>query len=309
MTSERTARRLARILAVLPYIIDNDGAEIDDLVRRFGYDDEADLVRDLHLVFVTGLPGYGPGDLIDVDIYDDEVSVDAADYFARPLRLTPPEALGLLAAGTTLLRSDQAPDHLASAVDKLVAVIGSETASAVSFDVPTPGLVDDLRAAIEQGHVVRLGYVGMATNERSVRDVEGWVVTFSLGNWYLIGHCRLAGDRRVFRVDRIDAFEELEETYEPPGEGDAQRIGYRPSSHDVIASFTVSPQAAWVAEYYPVEADRREDGSVRVTMSVSDPLVAARLLLQLGSDATDLEGDDVRRVLDALRTRILTRYS
>jgi proteasome accessory factor C len=309
MTSDRTTRRLARILAVLPFIIERDGADIDDLVERFDYRDRADLVKDLHLVFVTGLPGYGPGDLIDVDIFEDEVYVDAADYFSRPLRLTPPEALGLLAAGATLLASDQAPDHLASAVDKLTGVIGVDTARSVSFDVPTPDLVRQLRRAIESHHVVRIGYVGMASNERAERDVEGWSVSFSLGNWYLTGLCRLAGARRVFRVDRIDSFEELAETYDFSRRTDDEAIGYRPTDEDVRVSFTVSPRAAWVAEYYPVDAESNADGTVRIGMSVSDPLVAGRLLVQLGADAYDVEGPQVIAARDALIERIVTRYA
>ena len=116
MSSDRTAKRLTRILSVLPWIIEHDGAPTDDVVERFGYTNTAELVKDLHLVFMTGLPGYGPGDLIDVDVFEDEVFVTAADYFARPLRLTPPEALGLLAAGLTMVESDQAPSALRSAV-------------------------------------------------------------------------------------------------------------------------------------------------------------------------------------------------
>ena len=308
MTSERTTRRLARILSVLPYVIEHDGASIQDLVDRFDYDDESDLVKDLHLVFITGLPGYGPGDLIDVDIYDDEVYVDAADYFAKPLRLTPTEALGLLAAAMTLLESEQAPAALSTAVEKLAATIGVETASAVHFDVPTPEEVTILRSAIESRSVVRIGYVGLASNERSEREVEGWNVSFSLGNWYLTGHCRMAGDRRVFRVDRIDAIEVLDESYEPL-EGSEPMAGYQPSESDVHVRFTVESDARWVAEYYPVDAEVLPDGSLRITMSVADPVVAARLLIQLGDRVNDVDGAEVLAARDHLRERILTRYA
>ena len=47
MTSERTARRLGRILAVLPYVIEHPGASVDELVDRFGYATKEDLVKDL----------------------------------------------------------------------------------------------------------------------------------------------------------------------------------------------------------------------------------------------------------------------
>jgi proteasome accessory factor C len=309
MTSDRTARRLSRILAVLPFIIENDGATVDELVERFDYRDKADLIKDLHLVFVTGLPGYGPGDLIDVDIYDDEVFIDAADYFSRPLRLTPPEALGLLAAGMTLLESHQAPSALRTAVDKLVGVVGKEAADAVHFDIPTPPSVDVLRAVVDAGRVVRIGYVGLASNERTVRDVEGWSVTFSLGNWYFTGWCRLARDRRVFRVDRIDAIEELDEVYDRPDEAPDAAITYQPGESDVQVAFTVSARASWVAEYFPVDSEPAGDGATRIRMSVADPAVAARLLLQLGSDVSRIDGDEVLAAVDELRDRILARYA
>lgn len=308
MTSDRTAKRLSRILSVLPFIIENDGASLDDLVERFDYRDTTDLIKDLHLVFVTGLPGYGPGDLIDVDIYDDEVSIDAADYFSHPLRLTPPEALGLLAAGMTLLESNQAPPALSTAVDKLINVIGRDVIDAVHLDIPTPEHVEGLRSAIEHKHVVRIGYVGMASNERTVRDVEGWSVTFSLGNWYFIGYCRLAADRRVFRVDRIDEFVELDEHYETRADPNDGPIRYQPTESDSRVAFTVSQRAAWVAEYYPVDSELLEDGSIRIRMSLADPAVASRLVLQLGDDVSDVDGAAVTEGVAALRQRILARY-
>ena len=111
---------------MIPYVVGRDGASIEDLRERFGYTSDAEVVKDLQLIFLTGLPGYGPGDLIDVDIFDDEVSIDSADYFGRPMRLTPSEALGLLAAGSTFIASDQATPELRSAIDKLSHAIGAE---------------------------------------------------------------------------------------------------------------------------------------------------------------------------------------
>lgn len=91
--------------------------------------------------------------------------------------------------------------------------------------------------------------------------------------------------------------------------GSDHGVGYRPSDDDTAVSFTVEPSAAWVAEYYPVESTVGADGSVRITMSVSDPLTAARLLLQLGDMVTDVEGDEVLTARSALVDRIRTRYA
>ena len=309
MSSDRTAHRLSRILAMLPWIIEHEGAKIEDLIDRFDYEDKADLVKDLHLVFMTGLPGYGPGDLIDVDVYDDEVFVDAADYFSRPLRLTAPQALGLLAAGMTFIGSDQAPPALTSAVDKLTTAVVPEADSFVYFDVPAPESLSVLKAAVEQRQVVRITYVALATNERTVRDVEGSSVFFNLGNWYLSGFCRSAQAERVFRIDRIAAIEVLDVTYEATSmEGDSI-VRYRPDDSDVHVSFTVDPTSRWVSEYYPVDVVDLDNGTQRITMSVSDPLVAARLLIRLGDAVSDIVGDEIVASMNDLRTRIRTRYA
>ncbi len=309
MSSDRTAQRLSRILAMLPWIIEHDGAEIDDLITRFEYKNKADLVKDLHLVFMTGLPGYGPGDLIDVDVYDDEVFVNAADYFSRPLRLTAPQALGLLAAGMTFIGSDQAPPALTSAVEKLTTAVVPDAESFVYFDVPAPPLLTVLRDAIEERRVIRIEYVAIATNDRTSREVEGTSVFFNLGNWYLAGYCHLAGAERVFRVDRIAAAETIDESYEIKATTTDSIVRYHPDESDVHVSFTVEPNARWVSEYYPVDASDLDDGSQRITMSVSDPLVAGRLLIRLGNAASDIDGLEVTEAMELLRQRIGARYS
>ena len=72
------------------------------LARTFGVP-VRQLRQDLNLIFVCGLPGHTPGDLIEVWFGpDDTVSVTNADTISRPLRLTTDEALALLVALRTL---------------------------------------------------------------------------------------------------------------------------------------------------------------------------------------------------------------
>src|SRR5918999_190067 len=94
----RAADRLRRLLVIVPYVIRHLGVELAELSRLFDVS-EQDLTSDLDLVFMSGLPPYGPGDLIDVQIEDGRVRITMADYFARPLRLTRTEALSLYLRG------------------------------------------------------------------------------------------------------------------------------------------------------------------------------------------------------------------
>lgn len=303
--SDKTVKRLTRILSMLPWVIANPGSTVTEVQTRFGYT-RRELVADLELVFVCGLPGYGPGDLMEAYIEDDEVIVDMADYFSRPLRLNPPEALTLLASGMALTSTGQAPPALERAVGKLAAVVAPAVDDALFVDLAgaEPALLDLFRTAAREHVVVDLTYTALASGATTKRLVEPWTVFSSLGNWYVSGFCRNAAADRVFRIDRVREAHVTDETFDPPADVPPPEVRYTPSEDDVRAVIRLGPTARWVAEYFPVEALSPDV----VVFSASDPAVAARLLLRLGNSAELLEGDEVRQRLDEHRSLILRRY-
>lgn len=307
MTASRTADRLSRILGMLPWVIAHPGARVAEVCERFGYT-RAELVRDLNLVFVCGLPGYGPGDLMVAYLDGDEVVVDLADYFARPVRLTPAEGLSLLAAGMALVSAGEAPEALLSAVAKLQAVlVPGEAPLAVELP-PTPPTVADLARAAAEGRVVEITYTALAGGETTRRQVEPWRVFSALGNWYLTAHCRLAGAERLFRVDRIREAALTEERFTPPAVLPPAEVRYSPRAEDVQALLRLTPAAGWVAEYYPVEVVSQDREGMVVRFRAADPSVAARLLVRLGETAELLDGPEVARATADLRLRIRRLY-
>lgn len=307
MTSQRTAGRLSRILAMLPWVIANPGVGVDEVCDRFGYT-RGELASDLELVFVCGLPGYGPGDLMVAYIDDDRVIVELADYFADPVRLSPPEALTLLAAGMALISSGQAPAALERAVAKLQRVVLPEDGDALVVDLSEPPLVDVLRKAAVTGRAVEITYTAISNAATTVRVVEPWAVFSTLGNWYVRGHCRLAGAERVFRVDRVKDARLTDSPFVPPSEPPRPEIGYTPGAEDVGAVIRLGQRARWVAEYYPVEVVDDDEAGLTVRFSASDPLVVARLLLRLGQSAELVSGPEIAAARDTLRRRIIARY-
>lgn len=309
MTSPRTAERLTRILSMLPWVIANPGVSVAEVLERFGYSDDKELAGDLNIVFVCGLPGYGPGELMDAYIDEDEVVVDMADYFSRSLRLSPVEALSLLAAGMALMSTGQAPDALASGVAKLQRVLLPEGEDALIVELAEePEAVATLRKAAADGLVVDLTYTGLASGETTHRLVEPWSVFSTLGNWYLSAFCRTAQAERVFRVDRIRAAEITPEAFDPPTEPPPPVVRYTPGEDDVRVTIRLGPAARWVAEYYPVEIVSDKGDGLVIRFSAGDASVAARLLLRLGPDAELTDGPEVSAALEDVRSRILARY-
>ena len=292
---------------MLPWVIANSGATVVEVCERFGYT-QSQLIADLNLVFVCGLPGYGPGDLMDAYIDEDEVVVELADYFASPLRLTAPEALGLLASGMALVSSGQAPPALSRAVDKLRDVVFPEGDEGLVVDLREPDLVGSLRTAAADGIVVSMRYTKLSSGETTTRLIEPWVVFSTMGNWYVSGFCRSAGAERVFRVDRIQDVELTDERYTPPDALPAPAVNYVPGEDDAYAVIRLAPDAAWVADYYPSEVIKQNAKGTTIRLAVSDPAVAGRLLLRLGASGTLVEGEEVAAARDRLGRAILERY-
>jgi proteasome accessory factor C len=293
---------------MLPWVMANEGVTIDAVRDRFGYAKDSDVMKDLEVVFLCGLPGYGPGELMDAYVLGDEVVVDDADYFARPLRLNAAEALVLLSAGSAVMESSAAPPALASAVRKLQAVV-SPSDGALAVDLgDEPEYVDALRRAASDGAVVRIDYTSVGSGLDTTRDIEPWTVFSSLGHWYVRAHCRLADAERLFRLDRIRSAVPTGDAFQPPTDMDVPEHLYSPSADDVHATIELRPAAAWVTEYYPVEILEQDDDRIVIDFATTAPEVAARLMLRLGDDARLVAGDEVAATLSDLRRRILARY-
>lgn len=294
---------------MLPWVIAHPGNTVADVCARFGYRDEVELAKDLDMVFVCGLPGYGPGDLMVAYIDDDEVVVDTADYFAGAPRLTSTETLSLLASAMAVLASGQGSAALESAVDKLAATIAPDGGTGLAVDVAgEPDLVGPLREAAGAHNVVEITYTSLSKGETTRRAVEPWTVFAALGNWYMTGYCRHAGAERVFRLDRIRDVVVTGDHFEPPPTRPEPVVQYVPSEEDVRCVIELTPQASWVPDYYPVEVREERSDRLVVEFSAADPQVAARLLLRLGDAASLREGAEVARALEELRGRILARY-
>lgn len=308
MTSAKTISRLSRILALIPYVLERQVAEVDDLLQRFDYTRDQ-LTRDLNTVFVCGLPGYGPGDLMEAYIDEEEVIIDAADYFTNAPRLSPTEALGLLAAGMTVIGMGEASPALESGVEKLAKVAIPDAKSALTVDLLDESKnVSKLRQAAASHSVVHITYRSVGKETTTERDIEPWVVFATLGRWYVMGYCRFAEDERTFRVDRIRELSVGHEEFVPPARIPEPVVGYTASADDVVCVIDLFPSAHWVLEYYPVDVMSQTKKKVRIRFSAPDPELPARLLLRLGADAKLVRGDEVAARVRELGQSLLRVY-
>jgi proteasome accessory factor C len=312
----KTAERLGSMLVVVPYLVQHPGSVLAEVAELFGLAPEQ-LRRDLDLLFMSGLPPYGPGDLIDVDVdEDDRIWITMADHFARPLRLTRSEALALYVRGTELVATPglpQAPD-LAGALDKLRDTLGPETLDAdrlieVAGGGVAPAHLDLLREAAHAHHRVTIEYFAASSGAWSTRAIEPEEVFPSLGNWYVAAWDRGADAERLFRADRVRSAADTGERFEPRGLAGAGRDLYTPGEGDVPVRLRLRAGARWIAEYFAtVDPAELDDGSLEVTLPAHRLEWIAKLLLRVSPDAEVIEPDALRGELQALAERTMARY-
>jgi predicted DNA-binding transcriptional regulator YafY len=281
--------RLSRLLALVPYLVSRQGIPLSEAAAEFDIT-EAQLVKDLELLFVCGTPGHLPDDLIDVDWDDGTVYLSNADPIARPLRLAVDEALALLVGLRALADVPGLHDRevLERTLLKLEAAAGEAAAPStqVRVEVEAHGPLAEVRRALETGRRVHLTYFVPARDETTERDVDPMRVLLVDGRWYLEGWCRRAEDVRLFRLDRVDALTVLDLPAEVPAaaaERDLSEGLFRPTPDDTLVTLELAPPAHWVADYYPMEEVAEVgDDLLLVRLRVADDAWLRQLALRLG---------------------------
>ena len=310
---------LPRLLALVPWLLAHPDTPVAEVAKEFGIT-EQQVRSDLDLIWMCGLPGYGPGDLMDVVWHDDRVSLSNADTIARPLRLTADEALALVAALRALLGVPGLVETAAveTALGKLEAaaggaISGDEVAVAVD-SIADPDVVATVADALAAGKRVHLRYWVPARDEATERDVDPIRMFTKEGMPYFVGWCHLVDDIRTFRLDRALAVTVLDEAAEVPAETRQQAFDkglFAPDDDDRLVTLDLDPSARWVADYHPVEdVSERGDGGVVVRLRARDDDWVRRLALGLAgrgrvTDPPDLAAEvqvAARAALSAYRT-------
>jgi len=291
--------QVARLLALVPYLHAHGMVSVDEAAAHLGVS-RKQVAKDLRVLFMCGLPGGYPDDLIDVDLdaLDDPddavIRISNADYLARPMRLSPTEATALIVA-LRALRDGADSEETREVVDRAMAKLERAAAEGAARDAPVEAVAEApdpaltalsrrLGEAADRGVQVRLEYWVPARDEVSTRVVDPRGVVSHRGQAYLDAWCHSAEAPRLFRLDRVRAAEVLDTPVVTPSTGPRDLSDGLFDQADSLEAVTlrIEPDARWVAEYYPVEVVRTlPDGALEGRLAVADERWLVRLLLRL----------------------------
>ncbi|HMT50048.1 helix-turn-helix transcriptional regulator [Dietzia sp. UBA5065] len=275
---------LATLLSVVPYFHSRGAVPVTEAARDLGMTD-TQLRGALWQLWSCGLPGYGPGDLIDLafsseDLDDAEmVEVTFTAGIDRPVRLTAAEAVTLETGLAVFLDHPEVVDQAAlrDLLRTLRAAVGGEDRRARDDTAPdtTDSDAEVVRTAVHDGRALRFVYHSATSDTSTTRIVDPARLSVADGHSYVHGVDRVAGEWRTFRTDRMSGVEDV---------GPRRALGPEPQDDgegDTSLERAVVPaSAAWFLDEFGFhDVTRRPDGDLDVVIAYHDRAWLLRFLL------------------------------
>jgi proteasome accessory factor C len=240
--------RTARLLDLVPYLNTHQGISLKELAQHFDVS-PSQMSADLTTLWMCGLPGYTPLELMDLEFESGYVSIRNAETLSKPRSITFQEGVALL-LGLDLIASSLPEDRqdllisIASLRSRLTSILGVPVK--LSATASTSGVVTTtISQAITKKSGLEISYHSMYRDlltERTVTPIELYEKD---SHQYLRAYCFTALDYREFRVDRVKSVkptnvpETFESNKQAPGKIDFSITTMDPS-RDVVERFGIT---------------------------------------------------------------------
>jgi proteasome accessory factor C len=198
--------KVSRLLDLVPFIHAHQGISLDELASNFGVTSE-ELTEDLTTLWMCGLPGYTPLELMDLDFDSGYVSIRNAQTLEKPRSITHEEGVAIL-LGLDLIRINIPSDRadLINCIETLRKRISQSMNLPDSLNVNpviNQNYFNVIESALGEKTGLTIEYHSLHRDELSSRNVFPLEIVRENGYLYLHAYCYLANDFRHFRIDRI----------------------------------------------------------------------------------------------------------
>jgi len=196
----------ARLLDLVPFLLSHQGISMGDLAKHFKVDNDV-MIDDLNTLWMCGLPGYTPLELIDLAFDSGFVTIRNAAPLAYVRTLSSSEIVAL-ALGLDLLRENseklgvEQSDRINALSKKLRDQIGVHISITAS---PTTAHRSVISTSIAQRVPIEMTYYSSSSDQETVRIVTAYNFFREKDVEYFEALCHTANAMRTFRLDRIVA--------------------------------------------------------------------------------------------------------
>jgi proteasome accessory factor C len=190
---------------LIPYILENPGASLSLLAKKLSMS-EKQIRSDLELIFMCGLPGYTPYELIDIVLEDDIVTVVDPQVLNRPRRFSKSE-LVIITLGLKILSELGTIDEVMKGkIHNLLNKITNKTSLdsiGVSAEISSSKHFKTIRDSINNGQLLEIKYASVTKDDLSFRRIQPLSIFLSNGKAYLSAIDLEKRAERTFRFDAI----------------------------------------------------------------------------------------------------------
>ena len=228
--------RTARLLDLVPYLTTHQGIAISELAKTFSTTVK-EITDDLNTLWMCGLPGYTPLELIDLEFESGFVSIRNAETLAAPRALDRAEALSIY-MGLDLLKAELSGSNVSldTEIVNLQEQLRSQLISIPQVQIEA-SLKSEFRAlilrAIRRRGWLEITYHSAANDQVTKRQVAPYELSQSGSHEYLQGYCDSAKSIRNFRADRIVDIAEIADQLWPSNQvaANEEAIQYEVTVH------------------------------------------------------------------------------
>jgi proteasome accessory factor C len=194
----------ARLLDLVPFLLSHQGISISDLATHFKVEKDV-ITDDLNTLWMCGLPGYTPLELIDLAFDSGYVTIRNAAPLAYVRTMSSSEIVSL-ALGLDLLRDSllNLGNEQVSRIDRLSQRLRSQIGAHISIASGTQTAHRSMIAtSIARRVPVEMTYYSSTTDQETRRIVTAYDFFQENDVEYFQAYCHTSNGMRTFRVDRI----------------------------------------------------------------------------------------------------------
>jgi len=251
-------------------------------------------------------------------------------YLLPPVHFTLPEALNIFLAARLMLNYAHRYDpNMASTFLKLSSVVSpllrEQIQKTMDWMQKQPrnekylGILAALAEAWLSQHQVKISYRTLAREKATERVIEPYFIEPAAPGHasYVIAYCHRTNSLRTFKIERIEVIELTTEPYTIPPDFDPN--AFLSSSWGIVVKGEVKtirlkfiPQIARVTEetvWHPSQVlEKQGDGSVIMTLRVTDTVELRSWILGWGEKVEVLEPDEIREKIVKTAKAMLDVY-
>lgn len=193
-----SSERLKRLILELPWLSKNKSVTIDQFCKTFSISQEQ-AVKDLTLLTFVGPSQFG-GDLVDIQISDEIITVVDNQKHGNSMRFTPEELMVLIASLNLLIQGDQTNLTLKSLNDKIISLFYKETSEKQN---KYENILIVLQNSIESKKLINMDYIDGRNYVKQNLLIKVLAIDDMGGFKYLQGIDCKSNSTKSYRLDRI----------------------------------------------------------------------------------------------------------